>query len=430
MSVVIKVEHLSKSYIIKHQGQSEYVALRDVIADKVKETLQNTKNFVTIKPIIKKPEREEFWALNDVNFEVEQGERIGIIGRNGAGKSTLLKVLSRITEPTLGRISTKGRIASLLEVGTGFHPELTGRENIYLNGAVLGMHRAEIKNKFDEIVAFSEIGKFLDTPVKRYSSGMYVRLAFAVAASLESEILVVDEVLAVGDAQFQKKCLGKMQNLSKEGGRTVLFVSHNMQAITTLCSRVLLVNKGAIIQDDETSKVIQNYLMFETSKEGIIEWNKENALGDSNIRLRAIKIMDQENKIRNHFFSRSKIRIQLDFEILKLDYLLVIGFDITNEEGIIIFRTYQHDTNQEEWPMLKMGSNSIYCDIPSELLREGSYYISPKISLHAKNWIIDGEPLLSFDVELNHGVSPFWSFYNKSNRPGLLSLIIPWKNVY
>jgi lipopolysaccharide transport system ATP-binding protein len=430
MSVVIKVEHLSKSYIIKHQGQSEYVALRDVIADKVKETLQNTKNFVTIKPIIKKPEREEFWALNDVNFEVEQGERIGIIGRNGAGKSTLLKVLSRITEPTLGRISTKGRIASLLEVGTGFHPELTGRENIYLNGAVLGMHRAEIKNKFDEIVAFSEIGKFLDTPVKRYSSGMYVRLAFAVAASLESEILVVDEVLAVGDAQFQKKCLGKMQDLSREGGRTVLFVSHNMQAITTLCSRVILVNKGAIIQDDETSKVIQNYLMFETSKEGIIEWNKENALGDSNIRLRAIKIMDQENKIRNHFFSRSKIRIQLDFEILKLDYLLVIGFDITNEEGIIIFRTYQHDTNQEEWPMLKMGSNSIYCDIPSELLREGSYYISPKISLHAKKWIIDGEPLLSFDVELNHGVSPFWSFYNKSNRPGLLSLIIPWKNVY
>ena len=300
MSVVIKVEHLSKSYIIKHQGQSEYVALRDVIADKVKETLQNTKNFVTIKPIIKKPEREEFWALNDVNFEVEQGERIGIIGRNGAGKSTLLKVLSRITEPTLGRISTKGRIASLLEVGTGFHPELTGRENIYLNGAVLGMHRAEIKNKFDEIVAFSEIGKFLDTPVKRYSSGMYVRLAFAVAASLESEILVVDEVLAVGDAQFQKKCLGKMQDLSREGGRTVLFVSHNMQAITTLCSRVILVNKGAIIQDDETSKVIQNYLMFETSKEGIIEWNKENALGDSNIRLRAIKIMDQENKIRNH----------------------------------------------------------------------------------------------------------------------------------
>ena len=216
MSVVIKVEHLSKSYIIKHQGQSEYVALRDVIADKVKETLQNTKYLVTSKPVIKKPGKEEFWALRDVNFEVNQGERIGIIGRNGAGKSTLLKVLSRITEPTLGRISTKGRIASLLEVGTGFHPELTGRENIFLNGAILGMHRAEIKNKFDEIVTFAEIGKFLDTPVKRYSSGMYVRLAFAVAANLESEMLVVDEVLAVGDADFQRKCLGKMQDVSRE----------------------------------------------------------------------------------------------------------------------------------------------------------------------------------------------------------------------
>jgi lipopolysaccharide transport system ATP-binding protein len=212
-------------------------------------------------------------------------------------------------------------------------------------------------------------------------------------------------------------------------GRTVLFVSHNMQAITTLCSRVILINKGAIIQDDETSKVIQNYLMFETSKEGIIEWDKENALGDSFISLRAIKIMDQENKVRNHFFSRSKIRIQLDFEILKLDYLLVIGFDLTNEEGITILRTYQHDTIQEEWPELKVGNNSIYCDIPSELLREGTYYVSPKISLHGKNWIINSDPLLSFDVELNHGVSPFWSFYDKSNRPGLLSLIIPWRKV-
>jgi lipopolysaccharide transport system ATP-binding protein len=202
-----------------------------------------------------------------------------------------------------------------------------------------------------------------------------------------------------------------------------------MQAITTLCSRVILVHKGTIIQDDQTAKVIQNYLMFETSKEGIIEWDKENALGDSFISLRAIKILDQENKVRNHFFSRSKIRVQLDFEIHKLDYLLVIGFDLTNEEGITIFRTYQHDTIQEEWPELKKGNNSIYCDIPSELLREGTYYVSPKISLHGKKWIINSDPLLSFDVELNHGVSPFWSFYDKSNRPGLLSLIIPWKKV-
>ena len=429
MSLAIKVEHLGKKYLIRHEGQPAYIALRDVISEKVKRTIFKTKNLITNSKDHKSKSKEEFWALNDVNFEVQQGERIGIIGRNGAGKSTLLKVLSRITEPTTGRVSINGRIASLLEVGTGFHPELTGRENIYLNGAVLGMSRAEIKSKFNEIVTFSEIGKFLDTPVKRYSSGMYVRLAFAVAAFLESEILIVDEVLAVGDAFFQKKCLGKMQDLSKERGRTVLFVSHNMQAISNLCDRVILINKGVIIQDDKAAQVIQNYLLFETSKNGVFEWDKDKALGDSVIRLRAIKIMDQNNIIRNHFFSRSKIRIQFDFEIHKMDNLLVIGFDLTNEDGIIILRSYQHDNRQEEWPQLKIGDNSIYCDIPGELLREGTYFISPKISLHRKKWIINSEPLLSFDVELNHGVSPFWSSYNKTNRPGLLSLIIPWRNV-
>jgi lipopolysaccharide transport system ATP-binding protein len=428
MSVVIKVEHLSKSYLIRHHGQSSYVALRDVIADKFKGTFHSTKNLITNKAVLKTKSKEEFWALDDINFEVRKGERIGVIGSNGAGKSTLLKILSRITVPTLGRISISGRTSSLLEVGTGFHPELTGRENIYLNGAILGMHRNEIKSKFDEIVAFSEIGKLLDTPVKRYSSGMYVRLAFAVAAYLESEILIVDEVLAVGDAQFQKKCLGKMQDISKEGGRTILFVSHNMQAISNLCERVILINKGAVIQDDETTKVIQNYLMFETSKSGSIEWNKDKALGDSTIKLRAIKILDQDSNIRNHFFSKSRIRIQFDFEILKLDELLVIGFDLTNEDGITVFRTYHNDANQKEWPKLRIGKNSIFCDIPGELLREGTYFISPKISLHAKKWIVNSDPLLSFDVEMSHGESPYWTYYNKSTRPGFLALIIPWKN--
>ena len=260
MSIVIKVEHLSKSYIIRHQGQSEYVALRDVIAENVKGTLRKTRNFVTNRPMLKASGKEEFWALNDINFEVRQGDRVGIIGRNGAGKSTLLKVLSRITEPTLGRISIKGRIASLLEVGTGFHPELTGRENVFLNGAILGMHRAEIKKKFDEIVSFAEIGKFLDTPVKRYSSGMYVRLAFAVAANLESEMLVVDEVLAVGDADFQRKCLGKMQDVSKEEGRTVLFVSHNMAAISKLCNKGIFLGNGKVIEDSSIESVVDSYI--------------------------------------------------------------------------------------------------------------------------------------------------------------------------
>ncbi len=257
---MISVENLSKKYIIAHQqeGRSRYKALRDVIADGAKSF---AKTF--IKPSGKKipnPAREEFWALKDISFEIQQGEAIGVIGRNGAGKSTLLKVLSRITEPTRGRIAIKGRVASLLEVGTGFHPELTGRENIYLNGSVLGMSKAEIKKKFDEIVAFAEVEKFLDTPVKRYSSGMYVRLAFSVAAHLEPEILIVDEVLAVGDSAFQKKCLGKMGDVATKEGRTVLFVSHSMQAIAQLTKRCILLSKGSVQFDGDTGKAVQLYM--------------------------------------------------------------------------------------------------------------------------------------------------------------------------
>ncbi|MHC5939486.1 ABC transporter ATP-binding protein [Nostoc sp.] len=252
---VIQVENLGKKYIIGHQQPESYTALRDVIANKVKSfgnLIQNPKSQI-------QNSQEEFWALKDVSFEIKQGDRVGIIGRNGAGKSTLLKILSRITEPTQGSIKIKGRVASLLEVGTGFHPELTGRENIYLNGAILGMSRVEIKQKFDEIVAFAEVEKFLDTPVKRYSSGMYVRLAFAVAAHLEPEILIVDEVLAVGDAQFRKKCLGKMEDVGKEG-RTVLFVSHQMSAIEKLCSRAIMLRSGIVRFTGETKSTINFYL--------------------------------------------------------------------------------------------------------------------------------------------------------------------------
>lgn len=255
---IIKVEGLGKSYTISHEERERYTALRDVIARKTKKLFSFNKS--TNKQIHSST-KEEFWALKDINFEVQQGDRIGIIGRNGAGKSTLLKILSRITEPTTGSVKIKGRVASLLEVGTGFHPELTGAENIYLNGAILGMSRAEVKKKFEEIVYFAEVEKFLDTPVKRYSSGMYVRLAFAVAAHLEPEILVVDEVLAVGDAEFQKKCLGKMEDVSKNEGRTVLFVSHNMAAIRDLCSYGLLLDKGHIKIQGEINGVITNYLV-------------------------------------------------------------------------------------------------------------------------------------------------------------------------
>ena len=254
---VIRVENLGKKYTIGQQQQGErYTALRDVIANGAKGIAGR---FRSGKGKRQDSTSEDFWALKDVSFEIKQGDRVGIIGRNGAGKSTLLKILSRITEPTEGRIKIRGRVASLLEVGTGFHPELTGRENVYLNGAILGMEKAEIRRKFDEIVAFAEVEKFLDTPVKRYSSGMYVRLAFAVAAHLEPEILIVDEVLAVGDAQFQKKCLGKMKDAGKEGS-TVLFVSHNMAAIQKLCSTGIYLKQGQVVTSGQVDKAINTYL--------------------------------------------------------------------------------------------------------------------------------------------------------------------------
>jgi len=246
MSTVITVENLGKKYTLRHQQREQYTALRDVITNGVRNFSKKIFSPFTPHSSPLTASQEDFWALKDVSFEVKQGDRIGIIGRNGAGKSTLLKILSRITEPTTGSIRIKGRVASLLEVGTGFHPELTGRENIFLNGAILGMGRAEIKKKFDEIVDFAEIEKFLDTPVKRYSSGMYVRLAFAVAAHLEPEILIVDEVLAVGDAQFQKKCLGKMEDVSAKEGRTVIFVSHNINMIESLCTKTFFINNGSL----------------------------------------------------------------------------------------------------------------------------------------------------------------------------------------
>jgi lipopolysaccharide transport system ATP-binding protein len=284
-SPIIRVENLGKCYRIHHETRERYTALRDVIARKAaglfgklksgkqKAEIQNAgghdPSLLSQFPISAFPAapaaEEDFWALKDVSFEVNQGEVVGIIGRNGAGKSTLLKILSRITEPTKGRITLNGRVASLLEVGTGFHPELTGRENIFLNGAILGMSRVEIKSKFDEIVAFAEVERFLDTPVKRYSSGMYVRLAFAVAAHLEPEILVVDEVLAVGDAQFQEKCLGKMNEVAKKGGRTILFVSHNMTAVASLCSRAVYLAGGKVNAIGTSSEMIDAYLGSQVS---------------------------------------------------------------------------------------------------------------------------------------------------------------------
>ncbi|MGP8020064.1 MAG: polysaccharide ABC transporter ATP-binding protein [Limisphaerales bacterium] len=287
---IITVENLGKKYRIRHQQQGgvRYVTLRDVIAEKAKGLFRQRgakSKEQGVAPGSQLPASEDFWALRDVNFEIRQGDVIGIIGRNGAGKSTLLKILTRITDPTEGRVRIKGRVASLLEVGTGFHGELTGRENIFLNGAILGMHRAEIKQKFDEIVAFSEVEQFLDTPVKRYSSGMYVRLAFAVAAHLEPEILIVDEVLAVGDAAFQKKCLGKMKNVAGEG-RTVLFVSHNTEAVRSLCQKCIWLKEGRLHEKGTPDKIIEAYSNSLSNKPSFTSSNPAYGLVIQNVTLK------------------------------------------------------------------------------------------------------------------------------------------------
>jgi lipopolysaccharide transport system ATP-binding protein len=294
---VITVETLSKSYLVGHKSVQQDTALRDVIAREVRNFARKTTDLVHGRQIVEGDEVEEFWALKNVSFQVKEGEVLGIIGRNGAGKSTLLKILSRITEPTAGEARLRGRVASLLEVGTGFHPELTGRENIFLNGAVLGMRRSDIKQKFDEIVAFAGVERFLDVPVKRYSSGMYVRLAFAVAAHLEPEILVVDEVLAVGDAEFQKKCLGKMDEVSRSEGRTVIFVSHNMAAVQNLCSRVMVMDEGSIVCDAPEPEAINYYLRICDAQDSEPLMQRVNRRGNGKIVLTSFHIEDREGNI-------------------------------------------------------------------------------------------------------------------------------------
>lgn len=310
--IVLKAENIGKSYIIGHEKKERYVSLRDVIVNSFKNFFKKTKNVLKGSQIISGDNLEEFWALRDINLELNQGDRLGIIGMNGAGKSTLLKVLSRITNPTEGIIKIKGRVSSLLEVGTGFHPELTGRENIYLNGAILGMKRSVIKKKFNEIVNFSGVENFIDTPVKRYSSGMYVRLAFAVAAHLESEIMIIDEVLAVGDAEFQKKCLGKMEDVNRTEDRTVLFVSHNMSSIQKFCSTAILIDKGKIIMQGRPDEVVQAHLkncegdkLKNSEKTLEIDTNKEFQITKS-------RVLNNKGVLENSFECDDEIFLEFD----------------------------------------------------------------------------------------------------------------------
>jgi lipopolysaccharide transport system ATP-binding protein len=336
--IVISVENLSKSYLVGHRfAQREpYTALRDVIARKTRKLARRAADLVRGRQIVQGDEVEEFWALKDVSFEVKQGEVLGIIGRNGAGKSTLLKVLSRITEPTLGRIKINGRIASLLEVGTGFHSELTGRENIYLNGAILGMTRAEIKCRFDEIVAFAEIDKFLDHPVKHYSSGMYVRLAFAVAAHLEPKILIVDEVLAVGDTEFQRKCIGKMQNVARAEGRTVIFVSHNMFAVKQLCESGVWLQGGRVQQIGPISAVTQAYTLDTNDKTRAGNFLARHVKGDGQIELISYRVTNSAGESSPPPATREDILIYVKLKVKDKIAQTACGISIVNEFGVLM----------------------------------------------------------------------------------------------
>ena len=378
MTTVIRAENLGKKYLIRHEQQGRrfrYDSLSESLVNSGKAVCQRLLHPFSSRP--KAATQEEFWALKDINFEIEQGDRVGIIGRNGAGKSTLLKILSRITKPTTGNVRIKGRVASLLEVGTGFHPELTGRENIYLNGAILGMRKAEIKRKFDEIVDFAEVEKFLDTPVKHYSSGMYVRLAFAVAAHLEPEILIVDEVLAVGDNSFQKKCMGKMNDVAKDG-RTILFVSHNMSAIRSLCNNVIFLSDGCIFGYGIASKEIENYLSIRSQDKSFRrKWSQpKEAPQTSFVIVNCISLCDDKGKLLASLFTNTEIHIQIEFFVINSNSEVGLTVIFYDSEGHCIFSSINNINNSGYGVPLAKGEYTAICKIPKNLFNNGIFTIS------------------------------------------------------
>lgn len=402
---VISVTNLSKKYILAHQQSTRYTyySLRDTISNKTKSIL--SKIFKPKKQIFSNSAREEFWALKNISFEIKQGDRVGIIGRNGAGKSTLLKILSRITEPTEGKIVMTGRVASLLEVGTGFHPELTGRENIYLNGSILGLSKNEIRRKFDEIVDFAEVEKFLDTPVKHYSSGMYVRLAFAVAAHLEPEILIIDEVLAVGDANFQKKCLGKMQKVSKEEGRTVLFVSHNRDAIQRLCSRCILLKNGQLAQYGDTASVILDYMAGNFYQALPNEWfdlSQVSRIGTGETRFIAVKYSSLNEHIAFYAYTKGLLEFSVEIEAIKAIELKSLAITIYNQSGLRLVNADTILIGQEIH--LDKGLNRVQLTIEKLYLNPGVYTVGFWLSRSLGNDWVDGQVLdyidSAFEIEV------------------------------
>ena len=430
MTKAITVENLSKCYRI---GLKEAIhdSLGAAMIDFLKSPLSNYRKYRSLykfDDLVAEDDLESkgiLWALKDISFDVNQGEAIGIIGRNGAGKSTLLKVLSKITHPTTGRAVIRGRISSLLEVGTGFHPELTGRENVFLNGTILGMSKREIDTKFDEIVDFSGIEKFIDTPVKRYSSGMKVRLAFSVAAHLEPDLMVVDEVLAVGDARFQKKCLSKMEDVGSKG-RTVLFVSHNMPAITRLCPRALLMERGRIVEDGPAGGVVAKYLTAESGIMAKYQWDPAEAPGGQFARLRSVCVRNGDQKITESIDIRQPVNVEMVFEVLQSGHVMLPHFHFQNEEGVLIFTSLDQDARWRGSPR-PAGLYTSTVQIPGNFLSEGLLYVTPALmKMDPKALQFAERDVIAFQVvDTMEGDSARGDWAN--NLRGVVRPLLEWK---
>jgi len=421
----ISVNNLGKLYRIG-EGQ-HYTNLREKLTGLLYSPFRALRRKAS--PSAEPPADTWLWALRNLSFEIKRGELVGIIGRNGAGKSTLLKVLSRITEPTEGYAKMHGRVGSLLEVGTGFHPELTGRENIYLNGAILGMRKAEIARKFDEIVAFAETERFLDTAVKYYSSGMYMRLAFAVAAHMDTEILVIDEVLAVGDAAFQKKCLGKMGEV-RGSGRTVLFVSHNMNAIEQLCNRVILLEHGNMKRDSHDIRSVLTDYLFGTEKEASSVWVNDGArFRNAYFFPTRFAVVDGEGSaLRMPLRNDAEMYVEMEGEVEQADPALTVGYAIYAEDGNLLYWSYQTDQPESQWPALTRGTHRLRSRIPAHLLNEGNYRIECIGSLHFREWLFSpglNSPHINLTIQGGLSDSPYWI----AKRPGLLAPLLAWEVV-
>ncbi len=427
---IIEVRDIAKRYRLgqTHTGLAshtfyKYKTMRDLIAGLFRPRLSrgNKKNETGQDNCI--------WALKDINFNVKPQEMVGIVGKNGAGKTTLLKILSQITDPSLGEVRLKGRVASLLEVGTGFHPELTGRENIFLNGSILGMGRREIKKKFDQIVEFAGVRKFIDTPVKRYSTGMYVRLAFAVAAHLDVEILLVDEVLAVGDFEFQKKCLSKMESVAQEG-KTILFVSHNMSAIKKFCKRTILLEKGHIVADGPTNEVVNRYLSSGIQKHGEITWGGDlRAPGNNVVRLQAVRVKNALGKISYDHNIQEALTLEVEFEVKEDEHNLQESFYLYSEGGQLVF--YTANNHNPQWKESRRGKG-VYrstCTIPADFLNEGVFIIDVGISTHPSICHALAKNIISFHI-YDPGSGGVRGNFVREWPGGLVRPSLKWETAY